>query len=213
MVGGYRDVKDIFGENVERYDAWYENNVFAYLSELDAIRNFLPRKGKGLEIGVGTGRFAGTLGVEWGIDPSTKVLTLARKRGILTKKGSGEKIPFKNGTFDYALSVVTLSFVKNPDKVIKEASRVIRKGGRLIVGIVSRNSFLGKHYLQKRGIFYKEANLLTPEEIKSSLLNAGFKDISFCQTIFTLPSKMRKVHKVSDGFSRGGFVVAGARLG
>lgn len=51
----------IFDRYYKRYDAWYGRNRYTYLSELRAIRKFLPRKGKGLEIGVGTGRFAGPL--------------------------------------------------------------------------------------------------------------------------------------------------------
>lgn len=73
-------MKDVFGENYKRYDDWYEKNKFAYSSELEAIGQFLPRTGKGLEIGVGTGRFAGALGIEWGIDPSERVLRIARKK-------------------------------------------------------------------------------------------------------------------------------------
>jgi hypothetical protein len=44
-----------------RYDDWFERHRAAYLSELLAIRALLPWEGRGLEIGVGTGRFAGPL--------------------------------------------------------------------------------------------------------------------------------------------------------
>lgn len=204
-------MEDVFGENSKRYDEWYEKNKFAYLSELEAIGKFLPKKGKGLEIGVGTGRFAGKLGIDWGIDPSERVLRIARERGVQVRKCSGEKLPFKKETFDYVLSVVTLSFVESPSRVIMEAARVLKNGGRIIIGIVNRESFLGRHYLGKKGIFYKKAKLLTPKEIFDILIESGFGDISCLQTIFTLPSRMKKPHKVTDGFSRGGFVVIGAR--
>lgn len=91
-----------------------------------------------------------------------------------------------------------------------EAARVLKKNGRIIIGIVNRESFLGRHYLKKRGIFYKKANLLTPQEIRFFLSEAGFSDFSFRQTIFTLPSEMRKKHKVIKGCSRGGFSVISA---
>ena len=203
-------MKDVFGDNSERYDAWYEKNKLAYQSELVAIKKFLPKKGKGLEIGVGTGRFASALGIEWGIDPSARVLKVARERGIRVRKCSGEKLIFKKETFDYALSVVTLSFVKDPRKVIREAARVLRGKGKLVIGIVNRESFLGKYYLKKKGIFYKSANLWTPKEIRGFLTEAGFGKFTFCQTIFRLPSQMRTVHKVTTGSSRGGFSVIGA---
>ncbi len=46
-----------------RYEAWFQNHEAAYLSELLALRDFLPRSGLGVEIGVGSGRFATPLGI------------------------------------------------------------------------------------------------------------------------------------------------------
>ena len=48
-----------------RYEAWFEQHAAAYASELLALRPFVPLegRGRGLEIGVGTGRFAAPLGV------------------------------------------------------------------------------------------------------------------------------------------------------
>ena len=44
-----------------RYDEWFEHHEAAHLSELLAVRALLPWKGRGLEIGVGTRRFAAPL--------------------------------------------------------------------------------------------------------------------------------------------------------
>lgn len=42
-----------------RYDAWFEKHAAAaYVSELLALRPFVPIDGRGLEIGVGSGCFA-----------------------------------------------------------------------------------------------------------------------------------------------------------
>ena len=59
-----------FEANIDRYDRWYEEHRRAYRAELDAVRRLLPAAGSGLEIGVGTGRFAAPLGVGVGLDPS-----------------------------------------------------------------------------------------------------------------------------------------------
>jgi len=48
----------VFDRYYKEYDAWYDRNKFVYLSELEAIREVLPREAKGLEVGVGTGRIA-----------------------------------------------------------------------------------------------------------------------------------------------------------
>jgi len=69
-----------FNSHHRRYEAWFSRHEAAYFSELLAIRALLPWKGRGLEIGVGTGRFATPLGVEVGVDPSqSKGASLASK--------------------------------------------------------------------------------------------------------------------------------------
>jgi len=65
----------------KKYDAWYDTNKFAYLSELEALRKVLPEVGRGLEIDVGTGRFAVPLGIDIGIDSSKRMIEIAKERG------------------------------------------------------------------------------------------------------------------------------------
>ncbi len=43
-------------------------NQLAYDSELEAIVQILPKSGRALEIGVGSGRFAAPLNLELGVD-------------------------------------------------------------------------------------------------------------------------------------------------
>lgn len=198
---------NIFDKYYKRYDAWYERNKFAYLSELTAIRKVLPKKGKGLEIGVGTGRFASKLGISHGVDPSPNMVALAKKRRIKAKTAKGENLPFDGNTFDYILMVITLSFVQDPKKVISESRRVLKNKGKLIIGIVDKDSFLGKYYRHKKGIFYKYANLLSVREVISLLEKIGFKKLIFYQTIFKTPTKIKAQEPVKKGYGKGGFVV------
>jgi len=51
--------RDPFNTHHKRYEAWFTHHQAAYYSELLAVRALLPWQGLGLEIGVGTGRFAG----------------------------------------------------------------------------------------------------------------------------------------------------------
>jgi hypothetical protein len=46
------------------------------------VRSLLPAGGYGVEIGVGTGRFAVSLGIAVGVEPSPAMAELARRRGI-----------------------------------------------------------------------------------------------------------------------------------
>jgi ubiquinone/menaquinone biosynthesis C-methylase UbiE len=201
---------NIFDTYTKEYDRWYEENRFVYLSELEALKKVVPRKGKGLEIGVGTGRFAQPLGVSYGIDPSEKMLEIARRRGIKTFVGKGENLPFDEDEFDFVLIVITLCFVDNPEQVISESRRVLKDDGRLIVGIVDKDSHLGKFYLEKKKEghrFYKEANFFSAKEIMELLKKYNFKKIVTFQTIFQPLERIKEIERPRKGFGEGGFVV------
>lgn len=204
-------MKNIFDQNVGRYDAWYDRHEKAYLSELRAIRKLLPSKGKGLEIGVGTGRFAVPLGIKTGIDPSKKMIEIARLRGVDARWGLGEFLPFRDASFDYAVLIFTLCFVKKPCKVLAETHRILRKNGALIAGIVPKDSFLGKIYQQKGSIFYKNACFFTVSELVIMLTKTGFGNFNFCQTLSRLPDKIKRVENPQAGFGESGFVVVSCR--
>ncbi|MBN2189708.1 MAG: methyltransferase domain-containing protein [Candidatus Aureabacteria bacterium] len=199
--------ENVFDEYFEKYDAWYDRNRFVYLSELKAIKKVLPKKGKGLEIGVGTGRFASKLGVSCGIDSSAKMIALAKMRGVPARIAAAEKLPFGKNFFDYALMVVTLSFVKNPQAAIRECARVLKDNGKLIIAIIDKNSFLGRFYRRKKGIFYKHARLLSPEETVSLMKKSGFRKFVFYQTIFRPLDEIKRLEPVKKGYGEGGFVV------
>ncbi|MCF7908567.1 MAG: class I SAM-dependent methyltransferase [Candidatus Omnitrophica bacterium] len=203
-------MKNIFEVYPKKYDAWYDRNKLAYLSEIEAFKIVIPKEGRGLEIGVGTGRFASALGIQMGIDPSHDMIEIARQRGVNVCWGLGEDLPFLDNAFDYAVIIVTLSFVDNPLGVIKEAWRVLENSGKLIIGIIDRNSFLGEFYRTKKSVFYQEANLLTVKELTALLKTAGFSSFSYYQTIFRLPSKIDSIEKPQRGFGKGGFVVVSA---
>ncbi len=196
-----------FDKYYKKYDAWYDKNKFAYLSELEAIKKVLPRDGRGLEIGVGTGRFAAALGITAGIDPSKNMITIAKKRGVNVRLGSGERLPFKNNTFNYVAIIITLCFVRNPRQVLKESRRVLKKNGKIIVCVVDRDSFLGKYYQKKKSVFYMQAIFFGIKEITDLLKDAGFFKFLYYQTLYDLPPAIKAVQEPRKKFGQGGFVV------
>jgi len=198
---------NIFDQNCKKYDAWYDISKYAYLSEIEAIKKVLPSKGKGLEVGVGTGRFAAPLGIQFGIDPSRKMLEIAQKRGVDVKCGKGEDLPFNDATFDYVAIIIAICFVKDPLKVLRETQRVLRNHGKIIIGIVDKSSFLGEFYQNKKSIFYKKAHFFNVNEIINLLKTAKFSQFIYYQTIFQLPDKIGIIEKPRKGFGKGGFVV------
>lgn len=59
-----------FDQLSERYDGWFDGHPEVYRIELDAIRDCMPPDvTNALEVGVGTGRFAGPLGIQTGPKP------------------------------------------------------------------------------------------------------------------------------------------------
>jgi ubiquinone/menaquinone biosynthesis C-methylase UbiE len=105
---------NIFEEAAVEYDAWFETHEWVYQSEVEAIRRFIPKTGNGIEIGVGTGLFAIPFGIRFGIEPARAMAEIARKRGINVYEAKAEKLQFQDNSFDFALMVTTLCFLKNP---------------------------------------------------------------------------------------------------
>lgn len=136
--------------NARRHDSWFEKYQGAYVSELLALRSFVPLQGLGFDIAVGTGRFAAPLGLQVGVDPAASMLAEARKRGISIVQGVVEALPFADGSFDHALVVTTLCFVDSPAAMRGEARRVLRPGGRLVIGFIDRATAVGRFYQDRR---------------------------------------------------------------
>ena len=192
-----------------RYDDWFERHRAAYLSELLAVRVLLPWEGRGLEIGVGTGRFAGPLGVEFGIDPAVEMLGYARARGVRVVSAVAEALPFARAVFDYAVVVTTICFVDDPHAMLREIARVLRPGGKVVIGLINRESPLGQDYVahQAENVFYREATFYSAAEVETLLKDTGFSDLVWVQTLSAPPSKIHEIEPISAGTGRGAFLV------
>ncbi len=195
-----------------RYETWFTGHQGAYHSELLAIRALTPWKGLGLEIGVGSGRFAAPLGVQIGIDPSRAMLRYASKRGIQSVQAVAENLPFPDGTFDYALVVTTICFVDDPALMLSEAWRVLRPQGSLCIGFIDRETPLGQVYLaqQPRNPFYRVAKFYSAGEVQHFLEKAGFSHPVWIQTLFAPPQDKAEIEPFRMGIGAGAFVVVRA---
>ena len=198
-----------FEQYPQQYEEWFERNRFAYESELRAVRMMLPKTGKGLEIGVGSGRFAAPLGIKLGIEPSRAMGDIARKRGIEVVEGVAEALPFDDASLDFALMVTTICFVDNAELALKETCRVLKPGGCLVIGLIDKESPLGKFYQMRKNksIFYGQATFFSVGEVVSILKRAGFGAFRFVQTIFHDPANLKDVEPVKEGYGEGSFVV------
>jgi len=204
---------DPFEKHTSDYEDWFEKNHFAYTSELNAIKEKLPKSGDGIEIGVGSARFAAPLDIEFGIEPSSRMRKIAKHRGIEVIGGIAENLPFTNTQFDYILMVTTICFLDDIGKAFREAHRVLKKTGDFIVGFVDKSSTLGKLYEKNKSQnkFYKVATFYSVDEVISHLKQAGFGDFNFVQTIFHTLNKISEVEPVKNGYDQGSFIVISAK--
>ncbi|MBD3179436.1 MAG: methyltransferase domain-containing protein [Candidatus Latescibacteria bacterium] len=198
-----------FDKYPDLYEQWFEKNEYIYRSELKAVKRMLPGKGRGLEIGVGSGRFAAPAGIRFGVEPSAEMRALARERGLEVIDGTAENLPLDDETFDYVLMVTTVCFLDDIEAAFAEACRVLKPGGCFIAGLVDRESRLGRLYQDKKdkSRFYGAATFFSAGEILSYLERAGFGDFSSVQTIFRDLKEIDSPEPVREGFGEGSFVV------
>ena len=108
----------------------------------------LQKENKVLEIGFGPGKLINEMaaittdGVVTGIDFSQVMLKKASKLNkqyiskgkVILRKGECSSLPFENESFDKLCSINTLYFWKEPDKNFSEMFRVIKSGGKIVIG-------------------------------------------------------------------------------
>lgn len=198
-----------FQEHSDQYEAWFEQYPFVYQSEVEAVRALLPQNKNGIEIGVGSGRFAAPLGITAGVDPSATMRALAEQRGIHTIEGEAEALPLDDWQFDFALMVTTICFLDDVEVAFTEVRRILKPGGQFIIGLVDAESPLGRVYQQmkEQDVFYREATFYSLEQVLDYLKRTDFHSFSFRQTIFQPLDEIKEVEPVKDGYGEGSFVV------
>ncbi|MCF7936138.1 MAG: class I SAM-dependent methyltransferase [Synergistales bacterium] len=204
---------DPFERHSDAYDRWFEEHADLYRAELEAVRRLLPEeRSEGIEIGVGSGKFAAPLGIAKGVEPSTAMAAKAREEGIEVESGVAESLPFEDDCLGFALMVTTICFVDDIDGAFGEAYRVLRPGGALVVGFVDRESDLGRQYEKHKdeSAFYREATFFSSIEVQRHLREAGF---SLDRVIQTLLPGDTPPEIIIDGSGSGAFVVIRALKG
>ncbi len=126
---------------------WDEMNALGLpVAEVDAalLAALPPEPGQLLDIGTGTGRalelVAPRIVSGIGIDASRAMLALARARlarAALThctvRQADMYRLPFAEASFDVVVLQMVLHYAESPQRVINEAARVLRPGGRLLL--------------------------------------------------------------------------------
>ena len=203
---------NIFEEASVEYDEWFETHKWVYRSEVEAVKKLIPKTGKGIEIGVGTGRFSIPFGIKVGVEPARAMAEIARKRGISVCESKAENLPFQDNSFDFALIVTTLCFLEDPFQALKEIKRILKPAGKIVIGMLDEYSPLGKLYEEKRkkNKFYRDARFYSVKQVLDWLEKLEFDNLQTLQTIFENPDKIQSLEPIEEGFGKGLFVVISA---
>jgi len=198
-----------FDKYLNEYEKWFKENYWVYQSEVEAVRHFIPTGKKGIEIGIGTGRFAIPFDIREGVEPSTSMRNFSLRLGLTVYKGTAEKLPLEDKSYDFALMVTTICFVDDVNKAFREVYRILKPEGCIIVGFVDKNSALGQIYEKKKNQnkFYRYATFYSTEEVIELLKENKFKNIEIIQTIFGELSEIKNIQLFKEGYGEGGFVV------
>ena len=200
-----------FNDHVAEYEEWYKKYPFVFRSEVAAIKEFLPvgENIRGIEVGLGTGRFSKVLGIREGIEPAENMRALAINKGISVLNAVAEHLPYKSLQFDFVLMNFCISYFEDVPESLKEAHRVLKRGGCLIIGFIDKDSAIGQDYEQRKGesLFYKSANLYRVSRVEREVKAAGFKKLEFLQTLFEDLDSVKTIEKPMPGYGKGSYVL------
>ena len=131
-----------------------------------------------------------------GIDYSEESVACSRKA---TKKyadrcsilcGDAMRLPYRDDTFDRAVSFESIYFWPDPVRGLKEICRVLKQGGKVMIASEMTDPEKGKFWAKR----CEGMTIYTAEQLASFLSEAGFSDVKVHKT--------RKVWCAVEGVKR-----------
>lgn len=154
--------KRYFGKYYADYEEWYEEHPKEYHDQVEFLRKIIP-SGKGVEIGVGTGRFASALGIGYGVDYVPEMVEESIKKGVKAYLSDASNLPFEDKSFDYSFNIVTMCFLDKPIEALIESRRI----ARLVITVILdreceyiQDIIKNPHGFYKYAVFYNEKELV-----------------------------------------------------
>jgi len=160
MVSNYQrnkinSIADGYNSLAEEWDRRYENPTIQYRRsvEFNIISKNIKRGNKALDLGCGTGRHTFFLLERGcnviGVDISPKMLEVLKRKAEERKYSLSlfltdcNNLPFKTESFDVVISIYgPLTHLQNPANCIQEIMRVLKKGGKIVIGVENKWALL-----------------------------------------------------------------------
>ncbi|QQE12765.1 metalloregulator ArsR/SmtB family transcription factor [Planctomycetota bacterium] len=144
----------------------------------DAIQALIPAEYEIADLGCGIGditaRLARTVKHVYGIDNSPAMIEAAKQQtaafsNVSILEGDLDGLPLEDGSVDAALVVLVLTYLPEIDGTLKEACRVLRAGGKLVIlDLLQHDRDDFRRQLDQHHAGFGEAELI------SALEGAGF---------------------------------------
>ena len=139
----------------EEWDKRYENPTIRYRRsiEFNIISKNIKKGDKVLDVGCGSGRHAFFLLEKGcnvaGVDISQKMLEISKEKAEKKKYplslflADCNNLPFENESFDGVVSIYgPLTHIQNSINCVNEMMRVLKKGGKIVIGVENKWALL-----------------------------------------------------------------------
>lgn len=225
-------IKHKFDGYAAIYDEWFMENENLFMSELKLFLKVLGNTSNKriLSVGCGSGLFESYIDntVVEGIEPSMDMGSIAQKRGInIIKYGLIEDIELPDNTYDIIYFNGSSSYIENLMPVYEKSLAALKKGGKLILLDVPKESAFGFMYLLGKSLetynheFLENTMPKVPyplalasagiwhstEEKINALKYLGVEKFLFYQTLIKNPMYTNEEpEEVLEGYKSGGYV-------
>ncbi|MGE0228275.1 MAG: class I SAM-dependent methyltransferase [Dehalococcoidia bacterium] len=203
--------------DADEYDDWYASATGRRVlhAEQECVSTLLhgaPRPW--LDLGTGSGRFGGAVQAEVGLDPAPDLLRIAARRMPAVVRGVGESLPFGEATFGAVLAVAVFEFLDDPIPVFREVGRVVRPGGRFVIGFFPREGPWAEAYRAQgcdSGSVFHGAVFFSPGDLGAIATATGFVVEGARATLFERPGSAHAEPAAAHADPRAGFVAIALR--
>jgi SAM-dependent methyltransferase len=176
--------KTDYAEIAESYDKLRPTPVNIWLSKITEYGK-IGADSAVLDIGCGTGRFPLSMPVArnfCALEPSIEMLRQAvakdRSKRILWIQGDGQRLPFRDNTFDYVYMTLVIHHIENKKACLQEIYRVLKRGGNCVI-MTNSHSRIRKHVLRHfPGVITIDLERFPSiPSLKKLMITVGFRDV------------------------------------